>query len=201
MPHVDVFVSLNSPWTYMGWSRFRDLVVRHGLTVRVKPARFTDVFAVTGGLPLPKRAPARRAYRMMELKRWRDRLGLPIVLEPRSFPADEAPGVRLLIAATEQGHDGVRLAEEIGRSLWELDKSIASPEVLEAAALRAGIDATAVMAKAPSTAVLDAAWDGNTADAIARGVFGAPSYVLSDGEIFWGQDRLDLLAWRLSTAT
>lgn len=198
MTHIDVYISLSSPWTYLGWQRMRGLITRYGLTVTVKPARFTEVFAVTGGLPLPKRAPERRAYRMMELKRWRDRLGLPIVLEPKSFPSDEQPGVRLLIAATQQGHDGARLAEEIGKALWELEQPIASSEVLAAAAKRAGIDAEAVLAKAPPAATLDAAWDANTAEAIGRGVFGAPSYVLPDGEIFWGQDRLDLLEWRLS---
>lgn len=198
MTHIDVYISLNSPWSYLGWQRFRGLVARYGLTVAVKPTRFTDVFAVTGGLPLPKRAPERRAYRMMELKRWRDRLGLPIALEPKTFPSDETPGVRLLIAATLQGHDGVRLAEEIGKALWELEQSIAAPDVLAAAAKRAGIDAVAVLASAPPAAALDAAWDANTAEAIKRGVFGAPSFVLPDGEIFWGQDRLDLLDWRLS---
>ena len=198
MTHIDVYISLNSPWTYLGWQRFRGLTARHDLQVAVKPARFTDVFAQTGGLPLPKRAPERRAYRMMELTRWRDRLGVPIVLEPKFFPSDEAPGVRLLVAATQQGHDGVRLAEEIGKALWELEQSIAEPDVLAASAKRAGIDADAVLAKAPPSAVLDAVWDANTAEAIKRGVFGAPSYVLPDGEIFWGQDRLDLLEWRLS---
>ncbi len=194
---IDVYISLNSPWTYLGWSRFRGLVDRYNLNVSIKPTRFSDVFAVTGGLPLPKRAPERRAYRMMELKRWRDRLGLPIALEPKSFPADEVLGVRLLIAATLQGLNGVRLAEEIGRAVWELDQSIAEPAVLSAAATRAAIDAPAVLAAAPPSASLDAVWDANTAEAIKSGVFGAPSYVLPTGEIFWGQDRLDLLEWRL----
>jgi 2-hydroxychromene-2-carboxylate isomerase len=196
--HVDVYISLNSPWTYLGWPRFRGLTAKHGLEPNVKPARFGEVFAVTGGLPLPKRAPERRVYRMMELKRWRDRLGIPIALEPKGFPSDEGPGAHLLIAAVAQGHDGVRLAEEIGRSLWELDQSIASADVLAAAAKRAGIDAAAVLAQALPPAELEKIWAANTAEAIARGVFGAPSYVLPDGEIFWGQDRLDLLDWRLS---
>ena len=135
---------------------------------------------------------------MMELKRWRDRLGIPIALEPKCFPSDETAATRLLIAATQQGRDGVRLAEEIGRALWERDENIADPAVLIAAVGRAGLDADAVCAAAAPEADLDAVWAANTAEAIARGVFGAPSYVLADGEIFWGQDRLDLLEWRLS---
>jgi 2-hydroxychromene-2-carboxylate isomerase len=198
MTAIDAYVSLNSPWTYLSWARIVEMRTRQGLAVTVKPARFGDVFAATGGLPLPKRAPERQRYRMMELKRWRDRLGIPIALEPKTFPSDEALGARLVIAAVEQKRDGVRLMQEIGRSLWEREESIADPAVLSAAAQRAGLDADAIRKAGRSDADLDAQWVANTTEAVARGVFGAPSFVLPDGEIFWGQDRVELLDWRLS---
>jgi 2-hydroxychromene-2-carboxylate isomerase len=190
MAVMDYYLSLNSPWAYLGAARFIDMTHRAGFTVRVKPTRFGQVFEKTGGLPLPKRSPERRAYRMMELKRWAQFLDIPIVLEPKSFPMDEAPGARLVIAAAMQGADALRLSMEIGRALWELDQNPAETVVLDAAAKRAGVDAVSIRAKAPSDAALDAAWDANTADALSRGVFGAPSYVFEDGEFFWGQDRL-----------
>jgi 2-hydroxychromene-2-carboxylate isomerase len=198
VPHIDVYVSLNSPWTFLGWARLRALSAKHHATVTVKPAKFTEVFAATGGLPLPKRAPERRAYRMMELKRWRDYHGIPIALEPKSFPSDEAPGVRLVIAAGLQGWDAAHLCEQIGHALWVREENIADADVLAAAAQRAGLDAAALVQTAPSTAEANAQWDANTAEAVKRGVFGAPSYVLESGEVFWGQDRIDLLAWRLA---
>jgi 2-hydroxychromene-2-carboxylate isomerase len=197
MSHIDVYVSLNSPWAYLGWSRFRLLAAKHKATVAVKPAKFGDVFAVTGGLPLAKRAAERRAYRMMELKRWRDYHGIPIALQPKSFPSDETAAARLVIAAHQQGLDSAGLAQEIGKSLWELELNISDPTVLANAATRAAVDAAAIRAAGPSDTELDREWDRNTAEAIQRGVFGAPSYVLESGEIFWGQDRIDLLAWRL----
>jgi 2-hydroxychromene-2-carboxylate isomerase len=200
MPILDVYISLNSPWTYLAWERLRACAARHGYALSVKPAKFAEVFAATGGLPLPKRAPERQRYRMMELRRWRDRLGIPIALEPKPFPSDETAGVRLVIAAAEQGLDAARLAQEIGRSLWELEEPISEAATLAKAAKRAGLDADAIARASRPVADLDAQWDANTQEAVSRGVFGAPSIVLPDGEIFWGQDRMDLLDWRLSGA-
>jgi 2-hydroxychromene-2-carboxylate isomerase len=198
MPTLDVYISLNSPWTYLAWARLRAMAPRYSYALAVKPAKFAEVFAATGGLPLPKRAPERQRYRMMELRRWRDRLGIPIALEPKPFPSDETAGVRLVIAAAEQGLDAAHLAQQIGRALWEFEEPIADAATLDKAAARAGLDAGAIRGKARPDAALDAQWAANTEEAVRRGVFGAPSVVLPDGEIFWGQDRMDLLDWRLS---
>ena len=69
---IDYYLSLNSPWTYMGSALFAEIAKRNGATVNVKPAKFGPIFEKTGGLPLPKRSPERQAYRLMELKRWRE---------------------------------------------------------------------------------------------------------------------------------
>lgn len=193
MATIDYYLTLNSPWAFLGSAEFMAIAKRRGVDVNVKPAKFGEIFAQTGGLPLPKRSPERRAYRMMELKRWRARRGIPMVLEPKSFPADETAAARLVIAAARQGLDALRLASEIGASLWVRDENMAEPAVLAAAAARAGLDAAAIRAAGPDDEALDTAWTGNTAEALSRGVFGAPSYVLASGEIFWGQDRLDFL--------
>ena len=193
MPTIDYYISLNSPWTYLGSARFAAIAKKHDCTVNVKPAKFAEVFAKTGGLPLVKRAPERRAYRLMDLKRWRDHLGIPINIEPKHFPSDEAPGTRLVLAAKLQGKDAHRLATEIGKALWEMEQSIADPAALVAAAERAGLDAEAIRKAGPSDAELDGMHNALTDEAITRGVFGAPSYVLQTGEIFWGQDRLEFL--------
>lgn len=197
MKTIKYYVSLNSPWTYLGSERLQEIAKRHGYGIEVKPARFGDVFAASGGLPLPKRAPQRQAYRMMELKRWRDYHGKPINLEPKHFPADETLGVRLVLATVDAGRNAVALMTEIGRAVWVREENIADETVLYAAAKRAGIDAADVMANAASAESLDQRYRLLTQEAVDSGVFGAPSYVLENGEIFWGQDRLDLLDWRL----
>jgi 2-hydroxychromene-2-carboxylate isomerase len=198
MPVITYYMSLNSPWTYLGSARFADIARRHGCGVDIKPAKFGEVFAKTGGLPLPKRSPERRAYRLMDLKRWRDHLKIPINLEPKHFPSNDLPGTRLVLAAKLAGKDAHALATEIGKALWEKEQNIGEDDVLAQCAGRVGLDAAAIRKAGPADAELDALYDKLTAEAIARGVFGAPSYVLESGEIFWGQDRLDFLARALA---
>jgi 2-hydroxychromene-2-carboxylate isomerase len=190
---VDYYLSLNSPWTYIGSALFAEIARRNNATVNVKPAKFGPIFEKTGGLPLPKRSPERRAYRMMELKRWREVRGLPINLEPKHSPRDDVAATRLVIAAKLQGRDAHKLSMELGRALWEREESIADPAAIASAAQRAGLDAAALRAAGPSDAELDGLYEQYTQEALAAGVFGAPSFVLPSGEIFWGQDRLEML--------
>ena len=197
---VDYYLSLNSPWTYIGSAPLAAIAGRNGATVNVKPCKFGPIFEQTGGLPLPKRSPQRRAYRMMELKRWREVRGLPLNLEPRHFPCDDVAATRLVIAAKLKSLDAHRLSLELGRALWEREESFADPATLASAAERAGLDAAAVRAGGPSDAALDALHEQYTQEALQAGVFGAPSYVLASGEIFWGQDRLELLERALKLA-
>ena len=190
---IDYYLSLNSPWTYMGSALLAEVARRNGATVNIKPAKFGPIFEKTGGLPLPKRSPERRAYRLMELKRWREVRDIPLILQPKNSPSDDAAATRLVIAAKLQGKDAHRLATEFGRAIWELDEPLGEPAVMAAAAKRAGLDAAALRAGGPSDAELDALYEQYTQEALAAGVFGAPSYVLPSGEFFWGQDRLEML--------
>jgi 2-hydroxychromene-2-carboxylate isomerase len=190
---IDYYLSLNSPWTFIGSAPFAEIARRHGATVNVKPAKFGPIFEQTGGLPLPKRSPQRQAYRMMELRRWREFWGIPLNIEPKFFPSDDAAATRLVISAKLQGKDAHKLSLELGRAVWEREESFAEPAVMASAAQRAGLDAAALRAGGPSDVELDALFEQYTQEALKAGVFGAPSYVLPSGEIFWGQDRLDLL--------
>ena len=197
--HVDYYVSLNSPWTYLGSARFDAMVKKHGATVTIWPVDFGSVFAVSGGLPLPKRAPQRQAYRMMELKRWRDHLGVKTTLEPRFFPANEVPAAKCVIALREEGRmaDAIRLAHAVLAGLWAEEKNTGDLATLQAIIDGCGLDGAAVLkaSEAPGIAEKREAY---TKHAISQGVFGAPSYVI-DGEIFWGQDRLDFVERKLAS--
>ena len=192
MTTIDYYLTLNSPWAYLGSRRFMEIAKARGATINIKPAKFGPIFEQTGGLPLAKRAPARRNYRMMELKRWKAFRDRPLTLEPKFFPADEGAATRMVLRAKLAGLDAVRLSSEISCAQWEMEQNFAESSVLEAAAKRAGIDPSK-LGGGPSDAELDAMHDGFTTEALARGVFGAPTYMLPSGEFFWGQDRLDFL--------
>ena len=194
--HVDYYVSLNSPWAYLGSARIGAMCAAQGATLKLYPVDFGSIFAASGGLPLPRRSPQRQAYRMMELPRWRDAVGVPLVLEPKAFPHPEAPLAQAVIALRETVGDApaIALADRILRALWAEDRD----PVADFAAIAAdcGLDGAAVLAAGadPKWAAMRLA---DTEAALARGVFGAPSYVI-EGEIFWGQDRLDFVEKRLA---
>ena len=188
---VDYHYSLVSPWSYLGGPRLDRIAAAAGATVNFKPINLGTVFPATGGLPLPKRAPERQAYRMAELKRWRDHLGVPLNLEPRHFPAPDALAARTVVAARRAGADAGRLTNAIMRAVWAEERNIADAETLRAIAGENGIDGDATLAEAETQAVADE-YAADTDEAIARGVFGAPTYIY-EGELYWGQDRLDFL--------
>src|SRR5476651_2255307 len=197
--HVDYYVSLNSPWTYLGSKRFEAMAQKHGADVTIWPVDFGSVFAVSGGLPLPKRAPQRQAYRMMELKRWRDHLGVKTTLEPKFFPSNELPAAQCVIALREQGRmaDAIKVAHAVLAGLWAEEKNPGDPATLKSIIASCGLDADAVM-KSGEAPDMIAKREDYTKQAIARGVFGAPSFLI-DGEIFWGQDRLDFVDRKLAS--
>lgn len=192
---VDYYLTLNSPWTYLGSRLFAEILARHGAEVRVKPVDYGTIFPKTGGLPLPKRAPERQAYRLVELERWREYRDLPLVLHPPYFPAAEAEAAHLVIAAGTHGGDPLRLAHAILRAVWAEERNIADTNTLRAILEESDQD-PALMEHAGS-AEMQAAREALTAEALERGVFGAPTYVYND-ELFWGQDRLEFLDRALS---
>jgi 2-hydroxychromene-2-carboxylate isomerase len=85
---IDYYVWLLSDWAYLGGVRFVQLAARHGLKINHIPMRMQDVYAGSGGILLANRSWQRKVYRITELKRWRSRLGMPVNIEPKFFPAD-----------------------------------------------------------------------------------------------------------------
>ena len=197
---IDYYFAPQSPYAYLGHARFEAIAQAAGATVRVLPVDLGGkVFPVSGGLPLPKRAPQRQAYRLVELQRFSAWLGLPLNLHPAYFPVDVDDAARLVIAV--DGHDGtpaaMHLSGSMMRAVWVQDRNIADPAVLAALLAEQGLSATRIdQARSPA---VQERYDANTQHAIDAGVFGAPSYVV-DGEIFWGQDRLDFVQRRLARA-
>ncbi|MBE0615857.1 MAG: 2-hydroxychromene-2-carboxylate isomerase [Burkholderiales bacterium] len=196
---VDYYFSPISPWTYLGHARFADMAKRHGALVNVKPTDFGKVFPISGGLPLPKRAPQRQAYRLVELKRFSAHLKIPLNLQPKFFPAPGDLAAQTIIAAGKAGGSdaAMRLAGAVQRACWAEERNIADADTLGALCTEQGMDAAALAAAAQSDAV-KAAYAAYTQEAIERNVFGAPSYVI-DGEIFWGQDRLEFVERALAS--
>jgi 2-hydroxychromene-2-carboxylate isomerase len=195
---VDWYFSVLSPWAYIGHRLFMDIARRHQLSINYKPVALTKVFSETGGLPLGKRHPARQRYRILELQRWREKRGLEFDLHPRFWPFDAELADRLVIAAVHQGIDPGGFLGRAFAAVWERQLNLAEEPTLRAIGEELGLPALALLTAARSEATA-AAYRQNVADAIAADAFGSPCFVL-DGEVFWGQDRLELLDDALTSA-
>jgi 2-hydroxychromene-2-carboxylate isomerase len=198
LAHIDYYVSLNSPWTHLGAARIEALAAKYNATMRIYPVDFGTVFAGSGGLPLPKRAPQRQAYRLMELRRWKQFLGVPINIEPKHFPSSEALTAPCIIALRETQGDApaIKLAHRVLKAVWQDELNPGDPATLARLIGEIGLDADAVMKLGAEPRWTERRL-ADTKAAMERGVFGAPSYVIGD-EIFWGQDRVDFVERKLA---
>ena len=194
---VDYYLAPVSPWSYLGHDRFVALLQANAATARVLPVDLSRIFPVSGGLPLPKRAPQRQAYRLVELARWSDWLRIPLNAQPKFVASGGDLASRWILAAGERASaNALALAGAVLRARWAEERDIADPVTLDRIARSCGLDAGAIATRADSPEI-SAAWDAATQSAIDARVFGVPWYVYR-GEPFWGQDRLDFLGRALS---
>lgn len=193
---VDYYFAPQSPWTYLGHERLAELARASHSVIRVLPVDFGKVFAVSGGLPLPRRAPQRQAYRLLELARFRDFLKLSLNVQPRYFPVAADDAARLIIAVDLQdgAEAAMRLSGAVFAAVWVQQRDIANAQTLAELLSECGLPSERLVQSRGQT--VQDQYDANTRSAIESGVFGAPSYCI-DGEIFWGQDRLDFVERKL----
>jgi carboxymethylenebutenolidase len=194
---VDYYLAPQSPWTYLGHERFARIAAATGTQVRVRPMDLGKVFPVSGGVPLGQRAPQRQAYRLVELARFRDALGLPLNIKPKFFPVPGDPAARLIVAVelADGAAAAMHLTGCVLAAVWAQERDISSDATLAELLDECGLPAQRLQASL--TPEVQARYERNTQQAIEAGVFGSPSYVI-DGEIYWGQDRLDFVERRLA---
>ena len=188
---IDYYFWLMSDWAYLGGVRFVQMATRHGVLINHIPMRMPDVYAGSGGILLHQRSWQRQAYRIEELKRWRAKLGIRVNIEPKFFPVDIDLASCLVIAAQQRGLPVSSLVNALMQATWAEDRDQSDPAVLADICQQLDLDAAGLLAAARAESVV-AEYQGNTARALAAGVFGSPFYAFG-GERFWGQDRLDML--------
>lgn len=188
MTHIDYYFSTLSPFTYLTGTRLEAIAAKHSATITYKPLDIAALFGRTGGTPPKDRHESRKEYRLQELRRQSAKTGLKLNLQPMFWPTNPAPSSYAVIAAQAAGGGDLGgLVHAITRACWAEEKNIADDDVIRAALVGAGFDAgladSGMLAGAETYAA-------NLEEAVSRGVFGAPFYIVGD-ERFWGQDRLD----------
>jgi 2-hydroxychromene-2-carboxylate isomerase len=196
MAHIDYFFGTISPFVYLAGTRMEEIAGRHGATVAYKPLDIGALFGRTSGLALKDRHESRREYRLQEIRRQAAKADLPINPQPRHWPTNPAPSSYAIIAAEKAGGgDMGTLVHSICRACWAEDRDISEDGVIRDCLSLAGFDpdvADRGMLAAAET------YAANLEEAVAKGAFGAPFYVIDTGERFWGQDRLDDLEMHLA---
>jgi 2-hydroxychromene-2-carboxylate isomerase len=129
---------------------------------------------------------------MVELQRWRDKRGLKFHLQPANWPFNARLADGVVIAAIEAGHDPEPFVRRAFAAVWEDQLNLTDPATLAKLADDSALPGKQLVERSGSDEI-SAVYEQNRQDALAADVFGSPGYVL-DGEVFWGQDRIELLA-------
>ncbi|MFN9479823.1 MAG: 2-hydroxychromene-2-carboxylate isomerase, partial [Betaproteobacteria bacterium] len=178
---LDYYLTPVSPFTYFGHDRLRAICARHGAAIRLRIVDLGKVFPATGGLALKDRHPARQAYRLQELTRWRDFLGLPLNLHPKHFPVPALAASTTILAVLER--HGTEAALDVAgdclRAVWVEDRDVSAEGTLHDILSARGWDAAALLAHAAS-AQPAAPLAAPTQAARAPGVYGSPVDGVSD---------------------
>ncbi len=191
MKTIGYYLSVVSPWSYLGHRRFYDIARAHSAEILYLPIDSSIVFLKTGGLALKDRSLQRKRYRLQELRRWRSHLKLELNLEPKYFPTDPKLASCVVIAAIEAGHNVTELVYELMRAVWVREEDVSDPSVIKSAIERSEGNVAELLSAANQLHV-QSVFSENSERAVTKGVFGVPSYVVGE-EVFWGQDRLEFL--------
>ena len=197
MTAIDYYLFAASPFTYLGHDLVREIAGRHGAAIRYRPVDLMGVWAESGAVPPAKRPPVRQRYRLVELKRLAEYRGVELNPQPAHFPVDATLADSCVIAVQEAGGDPHEFIRANCRSVWVANEDIADEAVIRANLLCAEHDPDEIIGAAV-TEEIAAIRKANTDAAIAADAPGVPAYVV-DGEVFWGQDRLEHLDHMLAS--
>lgn len=184
---VDFFFDPASPYTYLAATRMAALEQATGARVYWKPFVLGKCFEATGNR-MPAAVPAKGRYLFGDLKLWAQHYGVPFRM-PKIFPINSMLALRACCAVDDAQRPTLALA--LMQAYWSEGADIANPEVVGSIATAAGFDAAALLAATQTPEVKDRLRE-LTDEAIARGVFGAPTFFVGE-QMFWGNDRLVLL--------
>lgn len=183
-----------STYSYLSAMRIEEEATRHGVEVDWRPFLLGPIFAKQGWTTSPFNIyPAKGRYMVRDIERRAQARGLAFRM-PARFPANSLLAARVAMVGRQEGW-APAFSRAVFESAFARGEDIASEPVLANALTTAGLDAARVLPRGSDTAVKETL-KAQTAEAEQLGIFGAPSFVTADGELFWGDDRLEhALTW------
>ena len=195
MRSIEFFFDYGSPASYLAYTQLPGIAQRTRAQIVYRPMLLGGVFKATGNRS-PVEIAAKGVWMMADLQRYATRYGVPYVRNPH-FPINTLNLMRGAVAAEIDGRL-VPYSDAIFRAIWADQRNMADPIVIGTVLREAGFDPATMMAAIGTPEVKDRLRT-NTEEAVARGVFGAPTCFVGE-QMFFGQDRLDFVEEELRKA-
>jgi 2-hydroxychromene-2-carboxylate isomerase len=191
---VEFYFDVGSPYSYLAYKALPGIAAAHAAQIVWRPMLLGGVFKATGGHS-PAGNPAKRKWMDEDMQRWAARYGAAFTRNPH-FPINTLILMRGAVGMQMRGPDFHKYVEVIFHAMWVEPRNLGEQQELAAVLRQAGFDADAFQTLVSDPEVKEQL-KNNTENAVARGVFGAPTFFVGE-EMFWGQDRLDLVAAALA---
>lgn len=190
MQRVEFFFDFGSPTTYLAYTQLPGLARQCGAEIAWRPILLGGVFKATGNAS-PVAVPAKGRWMLADMARWAARYAVPFRMNPH-FPLNTLALMRGAVALQLQLPAAFpTYVDVVFRALWQEGRNLGDAAELAATLAGSGLDAAAC-AEMAASAQAKAALIANTEEAVARGVFGAPTFFVGE-QMFFGQDRLDFV--------
>jgi 2-hydroxychromene-2-carboxylate isomerase len=187
---VEYFFDFGSPTSYLAWTQLPQIAAGAGAEIVWRPMLLGGVFKATGNAS-PATVPAKGRWMNEDIGRWAARYGVPFRFNPH-FPINT---LTIMRGATglqmRRAQDFPRYLDRVHRAMWQEGANLGDPATLAATLAGAGLDPDAFSALVADPEV-KARLVATTEEAVARGVFGAPTFFVGEA-MFFGQDRLDFV--------
>jgi 2-hydroxychromene-2-carboxylate isomerase len=196
---LEFFFDCSSPWTYLAFTRIQPIVARTRADIVWKPILVGGVFNAVNRDVYERRAnpdPRKAAYSAKDLKDWARLTGLKIVMPPPVFPVRATLAMRCALAAQEGGKV-VEFSKSCFEAYWSDGEDISQPEVLMNVCAAANLNGEGILERAQDAQIKDRL-RANTDDVIARGGFGSPTMFVNASDMYFGNDRMELVEAALS---
>jgi len=187
---VEFFFDFGSPTSYLAWTQLPAIAAQAGSAIVWRPMLLGGVFKATGNAS-PVTVPAKGRWMFGDIARWAKRYGVPLAFNPH-FPINTLTLMRMAAGLLQrQPADFERYCAAVFNAIWQRQLNLGDAAVVAAVLREAGFDADALLALAADPGV-KAALAAITDEAVARGVFGAPTIFVGE-QMFFGQDRLEFV--------
>jgi 2-hydroxychromene-2-carboxylate isomerase len=199
--NVEMYFDFSCPYAYIASTQIEAIAERANATVTWRPMLLGGVFRATSEIdsPMASMSPAKMRHNVLDMHRWAEHYGVELTM-PAAHPMRTVRALRALLSVPEERWPPI--IHELYRTYWQRGDDISSPDVIDAALERAGLDESMRSAAraANDDPSIKASLRERTREAVDRGVFGAPSMFVDGGLLLWGQDRLHFVEQALGLA-